>query len=121
MTEITLSLPYPPTANNLFFNTRGRGRVRTDRYRTWAVAAGGDVRRQNPGRIEGQYSLDITLGRPDKRKRDLSNAIKALEDLIVEHQIVEDDSLCAALSIQWGNVKGCVLVLSEHKGNGGAS
>lgn len=111
MSETIINLPFPPTTNTLFFNRAGRGRIRTDRYRTWCTAAGWDLKAQKPQAIEGNYSLEIILGRPDKRRRDVSNLIKAVEDLLVEHRIVEDDSKCADVRARWGDVKGCQVVL----------
>lgn len=98
---ISLSLPYPPTTNNLYRNTRGKGRVKTQRYLTWLRAAGNEVLMQRQKPIAGYVVLNIQLGKPDKRKRDLSNLIKACEDLLVQHGLIEDDSMVAKLTIQW--------------------
>lgn len=111
MSETVINLPFPPTTNHLFFNRPGKGRVRTDRYRTWATAAGWDLKAQKPQPIEGDFTLEIILGRPDKRRRDASNLIKAVEDLLVEHRIVEDDSQCMDVRARWGDVKGCQAIV----------
>jgi crossover junction endodeoxyribonuclease RusA len=111
MSATIINLPFPPTTNSLFANVPGRGRVRTQRYRTWAVAAGWDLKAQQPQSIEGDFILEIILGRPDKRRRDASNFIKAVEDLLVEHRIVEDDCLAQKVSIAWGDVQGCQAIV----------
>ncbi len=111
---IRYSLPYPPTVNNLFFNVR-HGRVKTDAYRAWLENAGHAINVQGKKRICGPVSLSIGLVRPDKRKRDLSNTIKSVEDLLVSMGVIEDDSLVQKLSVQW--VSGdapCTVIIHEH-------
>jgi len=49
----------------------------------------------------GPYKLTILAIRPDKRKRDLGNLEKAVSDILVSQNIVEDDSMCEWLEIRW--------------------
>lgn len=91
-------LPYPPSTNTLFRNVPGRGRVKTKAYKTWQNAAGWEVRRSLISSsavfpLPGRHSLKLELVKPDRRKRDISNAIKAVEDILVEYGVIEDDSL----------------------------
>jgi crossover junction endodeoxyribonuclease RusA len=109
---IRLSLPYPPSVNGLYANIPGKGRVKTERYKTWINAAGWNVKAARPVKVAGPYTLEITLFQSDKRKRDIDNIIKPISDLLVEHQLVEDDSLCQRLVVnripsdtQWAEVK----------------
>jgi len=97
---IRYSLPYPPSVNNLFFN-RGRGRGRTDAYNAWREAAGYAIVQQGRKRLSGPVSLAIALVRPDKRRRDIDNALKPILDLLVSMGVIEDDSLVQRISIQW--------------------
>lgn len=97
---IRYELPYPPSTNNLFFNT-GHGRAKTDGYKAWREAAGYAIIEQGRKRQPGPVSLALALVRPDKRKRDLSNSIKSVEDLLVQLGVIEDDSLVQRISIQW--------------------
>lgn len=109
---ITISLPLPPSVNNLFFNVAGRGRVKTDAYKVWQEVAGWTLMASRPGPgIRGPVSLDIICQRKDKRRRDLSNLIKATEDLLVLHGMIEDDSKVCDLRIRWGQVEGCVVTI----------
>lgn len=97
-----IKLPFPVTTNNLYRNRRGRGgRAKTKRYQAWSTEAGWEIKRQRPGFVEGPFKLDITITRPDKRRRDISNLIKALEDALVEFGVVEDDCLCEQITIGW--------------------
>lgn len=106
-----LRMPFPPATNNLFKNLRNGGRAKTKRYADWAKQAGWQVKAQKPPRIEGPFSLDIVVDRPDKRKRDISNLIKALEDVLVDTGVVEDDSHCQEISIRWSETEDGPLIL----------
>lgn len=97
---IHLSLPYPVSVNAMYANAPGRGRVKTERYKTWLNAAGWNVKLAKPSPLKGAYTLEITLFQSQKRKRDIDNVVKPISDLLVEHQLVEDDSLCTRLVVQ---------------------
>jgi len=45
--------------------------------------------------------MTIRAVRPDKRRRDLANLEKAISDLLVDHKVIEDDSLIESLSMEW--------------------
>jgi Holliday junction resolvase RusA-like endonuclease len=96
-----LDLPLAPSANRLWRS--GRGRVyRSSAYEDWRKEAGWELKAQRPGRVEGSVEVTITAGKPDGRRRDLDNiAGKALLDLLVEHQVIADDSLVASISSRW--------------------
>lgn len=102
-----LNLPQPPPVNNLYRNVSGKGRRKTKRYMTWIRAAGWMIREQKPQPVEGWVIIDLTVNRPDKRKRDISNTIKAVEDLLVEHRLIEDDSMVYEVRARWGKCNGC--------------
>jgi crossover junction endodeoxyribonuclease RusA len=52
-------------------------------------------------KIIGAYKLTILAVRPDKRRRDLGNLEKAVSDILVSQNIIEDDSLCEWLEVRW--------------------
>lgn len=52
-------------------------------------------------KVLGAYKLTILAVRPDKRKRDLGNLEKAVSDILVSQNIVEDDSFCEWLEAKW--------------------
>ena len=108
---IIITLPAPPTTNNLFLNIPGRGRVMSRRYKSWRHEAGWDVKSQRPGRIAGEYEIDIAL--PAGLTGDLDNYAKPVSDLIVELGIVDDDRFCKRLSItEAKTVSGsCIITL----------
>jgi crossover junction endodeoxyribonuclease RusA len=52
-------------------------------------------------KMEGPYKLTIHAVKPDKRKRDIGNLEKAISDILVSQNIVEDDSLCEWIEARW--------------------
>lgn len=107
----TITLPFPPSLNNLFANVAKRGRVRSERYRQWANAAGWELKSAKPQKVSGPVALTILLGKPDRRKRDLDGLSKAPIDLLVEYQVIEDDSLVQRLTLAWAPITGCQITV----------
>jgi Holliday junction resolvase RusA-like endonuclease len=100
---VTLFLPLPPSSNHLFANSEGGGRHKTEAYDQWLSDAGWCIQQQRPGRIAGAYSLELEIPRPSsKRAMDLSNRIKATEDLLVKMRVISDDSLAERIVTTWG-------------------
>lgn len=92
--KCTFTIPdLPPPLNNMYFNVRGRGRVKSDRYRTWRSAMGWEIKRQHNRIIKftGPVYIVIACQEP-KRKCDLDGRIKGILDLLVDMQIIPDDS-----------------------------
>jgi crossover junction endodeoxyribonuclease RusA len=100
--RVRIELPWPPTVNHLYINLRhGKGRAKSPQYKLWQEKAGWAVKEQRPGKISGTYSLSLYCHRPDRRKRDIGNLIKAIEDLLVELQVIPDDSKCSDVHAYW--------------------
>ena len=106
-----LSLPFPPALNNLYANVPGKGRIKADRYVSWANAAGWDLKAAKPVPVLGKVVISILLGRPDNRRRDLDNLAKAPLDLLQEHGVIEDDSLVQRLTLAWAPITGCQITV----------
>ncbi len=107
---ITLTLPFPPSANRLWTRafvgrTREglpkRGMRKTDEYTAWLKAAGWEAKAQRQKPISGPYRLSIHASRPDKRRRDIDNLIKSTSDLLQAVRLVGDDSDCEMVSARW--------------------
>jgi crossover junction endodeoxyribonuclease RusA len=117
---IVLTLPFPPSTNNLFINT-SRGRIRSSKYDEWATEAGWELKRQRPAKAVGPVSLrfEFEAGR-DKRKRDITNLLKAPEDLLVKYGVIEadDNTIVKEVSARWSEcVKGVHIVITPMQGN----
>lgn len=100
---IVLQLPFPPSTNNMFING-SRGRFRSQKYDSWIQEAGTEIMRQQPPKCFGPVNLTFEFqeGR-DKRKRDITNLIKAPEDLLVKHGIIDadDGSVVRKVTANW--------------------
>jgi crossover junction endodeoxyribonuclease RusA len=98
---VTCDLAYPPSANSLFFNAKNGGRVKTKRYKDWRDEAAWVISLAKKKRTMGPYGLTVLAGRPDKRRRDLGNLLKAIEDALVHGGAIQDDSECQCIEMSW--------------------
>lgn len=114
MTETTIELStLPPSTNNLFFN-RGRARAPTKEYTAWREQAGLELMVARPRRVPGRVVIVMTFGRPDRRRRDVSNLLKPVEDALVRHGVIEDDSLVDDIRGRWSDqIVGVRVTVSE--------
>ena len=97
-------LPFPPSVNGLFATDfRTRRRFATKRYQAWQTQAGVALLQQPHARLTGKVKVTYALGRPDKRKRDAFNYEKAISDLLVRHEIIQDDSDIDDGRIYWAD------------------
>ncbi len=98
-----IDLPFPPSVNNLFINGK-HGRFRSQRYDSWIMEAGNEILRQRPSKVVGPVvlSFEFQEGR-DNRKRDITNLLKAPEDLLVKHGIIQadDGSIVRSVRASW--------------------
>jgi len=102
MTAFTLSLPYPPSTNRLWRYVNGRA-IKSEEYRIWQKEAAQWLMVQFRAwrRIDGPYCMSVEAERPDRRRRDLSNLIKATEDCLVDCGVISDDSLAERIIMEW--------------------
>lgn len=112
-----IELPFPPSTNNLFLNARG-GRFRSQKYDTWIQEAGWELARQRPLKHAGPVILSFEFQEgQDNRKRDISNLVKAPEDLLVKHGVIEadDGSIVRGIELKWSNeVKGVRVTIKPE-------
>lgn len=98
-TEPRVTLPLPPSANELFVCVRNR-RVKTREYRDWIAAALPLCRRLRPPASLPCTFFFVLEGRVNIQ-RDGANCEKALTDLCVRAGVIPDDSLKYVLSGYW--------------------
>jgi crossover junction endodeoxyribonuclease RusA len=114
MIQIILSLP--PSMNRLWRSTKGGTVYRSPKYTEWRTPAIQQITTQAKGKkIIGPYKLTMQVVRPDKRKRDLDNLLKAASDALVSAKVLEDHH-CEWIDARW--VKEgpeCVLIIEEIK------
>jgi crossover junction endodeoxyribonuclease RusA len=103
--SLTIRMTYPPSVNASRAAVRGR-LISTAQYRSWLQAAAWEVKRvvamsYDRKGVKGPYALTVKVCPPDRRRRDLGNLLKALEDGLVKGGAVEDDHLCQRIEIEW--------------------
>jgi crossover junction endodeoxyribonuclease RusA len=117
-----LALPMPPSANNLWANVPGKGRVRTKQYRRWREDAGWSIRAARVPKVAGRVAIRIHAGLPG-RKRDLDNLVKPILDALTSFGVIEDDCLANRIAVEWSagvasghvNVEVCQLSSPETR------
>jgi len=81
-----------------------KGRFRSQKYDEWLQEAGWELQRQRPPKFVGPVELVFHFqdGR-DNRKRDITNLIKAPEDLLVKHGVIEadDNTIVKSVAACW--------------------
>jgi Holliday junction resolvase RusA-like endonuclease len=114
-----ITVPNPPTTNQLYTNRKG-GRAKTKRYMTWLEAAAWHVRAQKPESVSGPVTIVLEIGkkettvtvtstvktRPRGVLGDQDNYTKAIFDLLGTKGsgvgIIDDDRMVQAHSVRWG-------------------
>jgi Holliday junction resolvase RusA-like endonuclease len=95
MSGFLISLPTPPSTNNLYSNRKAGGRHKTRAYRQWCNDAGWEVKSQHPAPVHGKYKFFLTV---PKIRGDVSNRVKAAEDLLVSLGLIDDDRHCVLVT-----------------------
>ena len=103
LNELTIDLPYPPSVNHYWRRVGTRTLISREgrRYRD-RVASILALRRVQP--MTGPLAVRVTVHPPDRRRRDLDNAMKALLDALEHGGAYEDDSQIDHLDIRRGPV-----------------
>ncbi len=78
--EVKLSLPYPPTLNNLYATFGGR-RIISAKGRQFKADIASLAKRQGAKMLDGDLSVTFRVFRP-KRIGDLDNRLKASQDAL---------------------------------------
>ena len=89
-TVIVLSV-LPPSVNNLFPGNNNKRRYPSAEYVSWRTRAGWELVSQKPRPVVGPVELYFQFGKTDGRRSDVSNLVKAPEDLLVTHGIIDGD------------------------------
>lgn len=96
-------LPYPPSVNNLFSQTKAGRRFPAKHYVEWRRHADLLLMAARLKPIHGPVLIEITLTPPDKRARDPDNGTKAILDSLVRMRLIPDDSnkIVRDLRVRW--------------------
>lgn len=96
--SLRIELPIPPSVNSAYRNVPGKGRVATGALNDWKRDAGWAIKLAKCGRVEGHYTLSILV--PEDMPGDVSNRVKAAEDLLVAHGVTPDDRHARRVSVE---------------------
>lgn len=115
--KVILELPYPPSANRIY----RRGRFATylsQEGRDYKMAVAEYVSENAIPKFEDTSKLKVKfILRPrDKRRRDISNCLKIVEDAIQDAGVFSDDFMIEELTIKRGEVisNGLIIVTIEE-------
>jgi crossover junction endodeoxyribonuclease RusA len=101
-----LILPFPPSVNTYWRNFNGRMLI-SKKGREYRKAVADQVLIQKGAKhYQGKVKMTIEAWRPDERKRDLDNLLKAPLDALTHAGVYVDDQLIVDLRIFWAEDKG---------------
>lgn len=106
---ITLTMPWPPSVNKYWRTFQGRMIISAE-GRSYRKAVADQVLIQRGAKhYTGKLRVQIEAFRPDNRRRDLDNLLKAVLDGCTHAGVWEDDSNIVDLRIYWAESIGGML------------
>lgn len=117
-----VTLPIPPSVNNLFFN-RAKGRAKTAKYDKWIHDAGIMLNAARARPVASPVRVSISVGECNSQ-RDLDNLSKPILDLLVRHKIIPNDNIknvhLVVVYKDFKNVEKGMVIISMQKSKGPA-
>lgn len=103
---IEITLPWPPTVNTYYRNVNGKMLI-SKKGREYRAAVADQVLVQRANKhIDHAVKVEIKAYRPDRRRRDLDNLLKALLDSMTHAGVMDDDALIEDLRVYWADEVG---------------
>ena len=87
--------------NRLWRISRNGGMHKSKVYQEWLAECRLLIYQGKVTPVLGSYRLVIEAVRPDKRRRDIDNLIKAVSDVLQDTGLVENDCLCEEVTAKW--------------------
>ena len=102
-------LPWPPSMNTYWRTFNGR-MIISAKGRDYRIAVAQQIKDQDCAtQYKGKMKVEIEAYRPDNRRRDLDNLLKAVLDGCTHAGVWEDDSNIVDLRIYWAPTIGGML------------
>ena len=109
---IEITLPWPPTVNSYWRTYKGRIIISKE-GREYRKAVADQVLIQRAAKhIDYAVKVEIKCFRPDRRRRDLDNLLKALLDSMTHAGVMEDDALIEDLRVYWADEIGGMVKIN---------
>ena len=106
---LEMTLPWPPSINGYWRSFRGR-QILSKAGRDYRTEVANQVLVQCSARHYTEcLKVTITAYRPDNRRRDLDNILKAALDGLAHAGVYDDDSQIVELTVRWGSTIGGYL------------
>ena len=106
---LELTMPWPPSVNRYWRTFQGRMIISAE-GRSYRKAVADQVMIQRGAKhYEGKLNVVIEAWRPDNRRRDLDNLLKAILDALTHAGVWVDDGLIVDLRIYWADSIGGML------------
>lgn len=106
------NLPFPPSVNALW-RISGRRMYRSKKYTEWLGEAALALELEQKPEIDYPFNIEIVIGRPDKRRRDLDNLAKPILDVLQHCKVLQDDCHAQRITMLWTNdIDGCKITIS---------
>ena len=95
-------LGLPPTVNHLYRTSRNGIRYKTPQGREWqsTTAAIMAMAKTNHKPYSGDVALEVLFRTADRRRWDMDNRIKALQDCLAMAGVIEDDRQIQRLLVE---------------------
>ncbi len=102
-------MPWPPSVNTYWRTFNGR-MIISEKGRLYRKEVADQVLIQRGAKhFAGKLKVEIEAFRPDKRRRDLDNLLKAILDGMTHAGVWDDDSNIVDLRIYWADTIGGML------------
>lgn len=101
------TITVPPSANKLYANVAGIGRVKTKAYKSWIRGELKALMAQRAKPIGRRAVIKIIA--PVNRRRDIDSYLKATVDLLCRAKVLENDrsDYVASVTASFGDVSMC--------------
>ncbi len=111
----TFTIPLPPTANHIW-KSSGRRRYLSSEYVAFKGLVAYIVKRERvPNFGKARMAMAVEVCARDRRRMDISNRVKALEDALTAAGVWDDDEQIDQLHVKRGPIVkgGCAIVIVE--------
>lgn len=116
----TIKLPCPVSANQRLIKSKNGILINSSKYRDWHNLALFQIKNQfsKIETLQGRIKLSIEVHFRDKRRRDIDNIVKGLQDVLTDAKFFIDDCQIDELFVKRAEIdtdkKGYVIVFIEE-------